>query len=206
MSGERIIEDIEKTSYVNLDWYYHAFRYSDNDFTDIIENGILCNKLQGRQPDGYNGKYYISLYKYVETPAFASAYQVYRNTASIIVDGINPILCRKTPFYGIFENSILPFRTSSFEDEYQQFWRIDPERYIGIRVPLLNWYKKGLRSYLENVREMIWLMKEHGVELPIYDFSRFDGGEAHVVDQDGYLEKSDILIKEADEKGLKKHY
>lgn len=208
MDGEKIIKDIECVSAIDMDWYYHAFLYRKDNFQNMITQGIKCNKLLGKKDCSYthNGRYFISLSKIIFSSKYNSSFQNFFEWPSFIVGDIKATKCIQVSSPTILGNTIFPIRFSSNFDEYQAYRIIEPDRIAGLRCCLLNWYRNGLRAYLENIREMILSMREHGIELPIYDYSRFSERLAHVIDQNSYLDKCDVLIEEAREKGLKKHY
>lgn len=197
MDGESIIKSIESTSQANLDWFYHAFFYKKDNFQSMITQGIKCNKLLGKKDCSgtYNGKYFISLSKIIISSKENSSFQNFLEWPGFIVNGIKATKCIQVSSPTILGNTIFPIRFSSNFDEYQSYQIVEPDRIIGLRCCLLNWYRKGLKTYLENIREMIFIMLEQGVELPIYDYSRFDGESAHVVNQDGYLASCGMLIE-----------
>ncbi len=187
------IKSIESLTAKNPEWYYHRIIYDARAFKDMLNTGIKCRKLL-KQKDSdsiYNGTFYISLYKDLSTyvdlghSAFAIFSGFYPN---FIIEDIHPVKCRNDVDYSLFRNSIFPFRNSPLQDEYQEFWHIAPEKIVGLQCSILNWYQKGSKYSLEILRDIIKIMQEYKINLPIYDYSRASEETAHMIDKERYLE------------------
>lgn len=122
-------------------WYYHGFELSVNndihDFQDMLISGICCQYLRHVKLSGYrNGLFYVSLSKIVDCPSYNSSYLcITSKLPAFIIGGIKPI---KTRIGGtsFFQYSILPFRTSSYADEYHKFLKVKSENIIGLQLSL----------------------------------------------------------------------
>lgn len=188
------IEKIEFISSIkkNPHWYYHGITSPANRFPRIMQDGLLSKNLSGyaRTKNGYNGKYYISLSKDIEAevPLEDSAYSTYIDKyPMLIIEDINAFKCLKVNGNSLFTNTILPFRTSGYRDEYQAFNKIDRSKFRGIEAKAYDWSKKEKLSELRYLKDILLLMKEFGTYLPVFDFSREENGIIHEIDQDGYL-------------------
>lgn len=192
-----LVEEIEAIEYPgirNFKWYYHGFVYSNETFIDMLLCGLKCGKLISVDSKGYNGKFYISLSKDMGIKNVGkSSYKVFSGYPRFIIYNIKPIKCSNI-LYGDYANTILPLRHSYYEDEFQAFWRVKPKFFIGLECSILNWYKKGDRESLEDLKKMIIIMKKLDIKLMVYDYSRCDYDNIHIIDQDKYLTLSkDIL-------------
>ena len=201
------IESIENPSVRNLNWYYHSFYYTDEAFKDFIKNGIKCRKLLSLDSSGNNGNYYISLLKDLGVDDEDYGFNGFMNVStSFIIDGINPVKCSTVmwPLYHLFSRTKLPLRGSGWKDEYQEYLRIEPLKFVGLQCPLYNWinvalderYISDFTIELINLKNIILMLKEYGVRLPIYDYSRRAGENVHMLDQSKYLYKCDEIIEE----------
>lgn len=197
MDAERIIRSMECQSSLDMKWYYHAFRYNEDYFLNMINQGIKCNKLLGKTSCDctHNGRYFISLSKIVVASGKEnSAFDNFLSWPGFIIDNIKATKCVQVSAPTILGDTLIPIRFSSNYDEYQAFKVIDPSKFVGLRCCLLSWYRSGKREYLENLKKMILALDSQNVDLRIYDYSRRDGTSVHVVDQDGYLTGCDLLI------------
>lgn len=192
------IKLIETSATRKPSWFYHAFFYSDDIFRDMIVNGLKSRKeLHKKVPfwdSGHNGKYYISLSKIMPVPIEYSAYENYKNCFSIVLSGIKPIKCLKIGSPSILANTIVPIRFAATDDEYQIYNKVTTDKYVGIRTLLLQWYNSKDRKKLVNLKNVIAIMKNEGIELPIFDYSRGSGVNIHKVDKDEFMEISDDLV------------
>lgn len=184
------IRDIETKCVKNKDWYYHEI--TKGDYKNILQNGLECQFCC----EEYNGedKYYISVYKErIENGSVNVAdyyYSLERCNPLAVIGDIHAIPCNDNPKYNIFKDTILPLRYSCFYDEYQVFWKIKPEKIIGLECALLNWSKNYSRYFLEKidqVKEIIRYMESLGIDLPIYDNSLKLENETLEVDKEGLL-------------------
>lgn len=189
------IEGIEYPGIRNLRWFYHGFVFSDADFSDMLLSGLKCCKLLSLKPKGFNGKYYISLSKDMSIKnQVKSSYKKFGDMPRFIINNITPIKCSRNMLNDNYSDTILPLRYSSYNDEFQAFWRIKPSCFVGLECSILKWYMEGNREDLENLKRMIIIMKKLKIKLPIYDYSRCDYDNVHVIDQERYLKLSmDIM-------------
>lgn len=122
-------------------WYYHGFELNSGigirDFQNMLNQGIECQFLRGVKESGRrNGLFYVSLSKIVGCSQHNSSYLcITSKLPAFIIDGIKPI---KTKVGGIsmFDYSILPFRTSPYEDEYHAFLKVKPDNFMGLQLSL----------------------------------------------------------------------
>lgn len=125
----------------NENWYYHGFELNVGigicDFQNMLSEGIECQFLRGVRESGHrNGLFYVSLSKIADCPQYNSSYLcITSKLPSFIISGIKPI---KTKVAGIsiFDYSLLPFRTSSYDDEYHAFLKVKPDNIIGLQLSL----------------------------------------------------------------------
>lgn len=187
------IEKIETRNVVkNLNWFYHGFDFGN--IAKIMENGILAKKyLDFSSPNfGDNGKYYISLSK--DTNRVFTAFRQYNQMGPmIIVDNIEAIKCRKNMLYEWLRFTPLPFRYSGWDDEYQVYSKILPDKFVGIECVLYDWAKDNNLFFLRRFRDMLEVMQSLDSNLPIYDFSRQEDGIVHELDKEAFLELSKHL-------------
>lgn len=200
MSGEKLIDFIESPSVIDLAWYYHAFWYKPNNFSDMVTQGIKCNKILGKKDcyASHNGKYYISLSRIVQSSKDNSAFQNYFEWPSFIIDDIKATKCIQISEPIFLGNSIFPIRFSSNFDEYQAYKIITPDKYVGLRCSIMLWYQNGQKKHLENLREMILFLKSQRISLPIYDYTNWADLSIREINKDAYLEMCDDIIVEAE--------
>ena len=181
------IEQLETSVIKNPDWYYHGYNFA---FTsDILKEGILARKyLSCDDEDGLNGKHYISIAKDIEGDKKALTRYKHQGSLAILDEKLKVIECKKSKFYELFRYTMLPFRYSSWSDEYQVFSKIKPKNIIGFECMAYLWAKEGNIALLRRLRAMIETMQHLQCDLPIYDFSRQEGDNVHEIDKEGYLE------------------
>lgn len=122
-------------------WYYHGFELNYaigiRDFQNMINKGIFCQYLRHIKESGYrNGLFYVSLSKIVDCPQYNSSYlSITSKFPAFILDNIKPIKAKMRGI-SIFDYSIFPFRTSSYDDEYHKFLKVNPDNIIGLQLSL----------------------------------------------------------------------
>lgn len=190
----RIEEQTERCD----DWFYHAFFYSDDNFKDMLTQGIKSRRALHKKVSlweaGHNGKHYISLSKLIPVSLEHSAYENYKYCFSFVLTGIEPIKCFKIGAPSFLANTILPIRFSATDDEYQMYKEILPDKFVGIRTILLSWYLSKDVNQLIMLKKIISVMKREGINLPIFDYSRGIKNSAHTINQDEFMNISDDLI------------
>lgn len=192
-----LCDEIAKIEYIakvrkNKKWYYHGVASKDR-LSKILESGLMCENLMGysRTRDGYNGRYYISLSKDVSKDIYASGYSQYIDKyPMIIIENILAFKCLNLNRNTIFTNTVLPFRTSGYKDEYQAFNRISSRKFRGIEAKAYAWAQSEKMDELKELRDIILLMNEEKLSLPIYDYSREEDGVIHEIDKEKYLQFS----------------
>lgn len=146
-----------KGNNVNLnECYFHAFKFEENAFKDIMINGIKSKILQGciDKYGCYNGSFYISLYKGESNSIMM---KVIRKNPCIILDKkIRPIKASFRKF-SIFNNTPIPIRESMYDNEYQSFLHISPKYFLGIGVNLDKSRDDFKERYMELRDIIIWL-------------------------------------------------
>ena len=79
MNYEEIIHFIEdkQISIEEKDYFYHAFAYDQNEFINMLNNGIKSPILLGKSGSGLNGNFYVSLSKKenYETPHLVKSFK-----------------------------------------------------------------------------------------------------------------------------------
>lgn len=162
---------------IEKDWYYHAFAFDEERFTDILTDGIKSPKLLKKETLGNNGKYYISLSKNLNIgeESTISAYNIFSYLPMFIIDGkIRTYKASNEIIYPTFiTNSILPLRDSEYLDEYQAFLKVKSDKILGIAYNLYqNYDTYGDRYSIDNLKtlkRMILLLDEMDKKLPIID-------------------------------------
>lgn len=168
------IEDEEIT--LSDDVYYHAFPYRQNEFINMITEGIKAPILIGERSRGNNGFFYVSLSK--DENKKNSAYEIMKHMPMLVIDGRLSTVKVKYYLNNRFNywwatNLPIPLRESEYEDEYQKLLRIDPKYFLAIEYNLaynLNRFGK-IDEDLSNITKMIIDLENQGVDLPIIDGS-----------------------------------
>ena len=219
----KLIEKVETPAIRNLEWYYHSLikighsetlSMNDESLISILKEGIKCNKLLKRSgKGGSNGRYYISLSKNValhdRDNRETAFYKFLKNYISIIIDDINLIRCGKySRLKGLLNNTKYTGRTSSYYDEYHEFWEIKPEKIIGLVYPLYIRLENNelYKKYLEELRNIILTIREINIDIPIYDYSRLEEETIHLINTELFLENYDKIIEEMEMDGFIKVY
>lgn len=171
-------------------WFYHAFYPNEKDITDMLTDGIKAPILLGKKKSngGNNGLFYVSVCKRLKTrPDYRHAYSMFRDSPMFIIEGINPIKCNISLLSSICMNTPLPFRNTSYEDEYQQFLKISCTNIIGIQLKLLRLVGYDNIEALKMARELISVITSINSDLPIYDYSLENAGLIKEIDKELFL-------------------
>lgn len=179
MNFEDIIEFIEDKDFqINDSWYLHATSNNAEVVKKILEEGIKSSYLRNKKPNHFNGKYYISLYKY--NPLGDGLNNWLSNCPKFVIRDIKPLYAdsKKFKLRRIFINTRIPLRTSEWDGEYQQYLLIDPSKFVALAFDLSYIFKSD-RTMQENfkkenlqlLKNIILYMNQINNELPIYDFS-----------------------------------
>lgn len=176
------IDTIEEKCKINFDWYYHSIPYDKENITSILTEGIKCGELLNSSGDVYNGPYYISLSKITipDNESF-NYYTTFR--PSFIIGEIEPIKCVDNPLYYDYIKTKDP-RRAGLDGEYQYYYFIKSSYIKGIVYNLPKLIEDGYlgdRSLL-NLLELINLLEELDIDIPIYDYSRRDKTLSHTID------------------------
>ncbi len=210
MSLTEEIKSIETPSKRDLSWYYHCIpNHSDNDdvIKNILSEGIKCRNLLGQEGVGCNGEYFISLSKDIGavgdiSEIHPSAFHFFRSWgANIIIDGIKARKCLDIYFLHLLANTKFPIRPSEYQDEFQFYGIIEPDKFIGIQYPLYQlaylYEKYGYnKDLLDHLKNLIFVMKLLESKLPLYDYSRLQGTSVHQINPDEFLAIYDGAIGE----------
>lgn len=195
------IESIETPCARDLNWYYHGTCKDIEGIKAILKEGIKCGYLLGQESNINNGRYFISLSKDIGAQKDHSSFYSYRTVINIIIDDIKAHKCIKyfslLPYLG---DTRLPIRFSGWDDEFQAYKIIEPDKFIGIQCPLYYWVKSYLDGgttnwFLVNLKKLIIAMKALENTLPLYDYSRLDGTSVHQINPDRFLEIYDEEIE-----------
>lgn len=161
---------------IDNSWYYHDFRGDLDLFANILAKGILCKKELGirkNTTNGYNGMYYISITKYSEDPI--SIFKKIDSRPLIIISNKVKAIKTKPSSNIIYDwscNTPLPFRTSSYSDEWQIYKKISSDMFVGVYYDLLKGLKYiGEESLLEKLFQIVECLDHFGLDLPIIDGS-----------------------------------
>lgn len=168
---ERVLKHIEdKDISIDNSWFYHAMPFSKDNFTSVLKNGILSPYLLPNHGSSYR-YIFVSRGNNDKYSAFAN-YSIYPNF--IISGNINAIKAEdsiiKKLIYGGFHG--LSF-TSLYDDEYQVYKKINPENIIGILFnlrKLITMYKDESSHYLHILYDIVVLLNELGITIPIIDY------------------------------------
>lgn len=177
MNYEEIIQYIEDEKVqIQYDYYYHAFRYNEQEFISMLNEGIKAPILLGKNGDGNNGYFYVSL-----TKNEICDYSIYDKLSYlpmfIIDDNIKTIKTRNfkkmSHYRGDFMKTFLPFRESEYDNEYQKFLIVPSKYIVGIQF---NVYYNFINNYdvkeiLSTLKNIIQQLNFISLDLPIIDFS-----------------------------------
>lgn len=198
------IKTIETKNSTHPDWFFHAFAYTEDLFTNILNEGIKCRRLVPKklkkEYSGFNGEHYISLSKMEQAQEEYSSFLFYKSKPAFIISNIKPTKCLWAFEDNFITKTRWPIRYSGFHDEYQMYRHIPPEKIIGLRCSLLEWTLDNYKYYLKSLKQMILLMKEYNICLPIYDYSRVTNHTAHLLNQEAYLELYEEIINSFESK------
>lgn len=185
--GCKLIEKVEEKCEISLDWFYHSIHYKKEYYKSILEEGIKCNYLLNRTWSGrYNGPFYISLSKITIPDNISFLNYSCANNPSFILDGIEPIKCERIAEYEKYINTKDKRRIGNYIGEYQYYYWIKNNYIKGILYNLYNYFllsQKG-KIYIKDLLELIELLEELNINIPIYDYSRRDKTHAHIINQE----------------------
>lgn len=168
---------------INDEWYYHASVYNKEKYRDILTSGIksrFCkNGFKFKSAGGWNGQFYISLmkrdidgiYSFLES----SWYSVLYGSPRFIIDETIKTFKTNYPIGNTptLSNSFIPIRNSYYKDEWQAFYKILPSYILGVEYSisdLVNYYENCL-VYFNVLLDLVRLLSELNIDIPIYDFS-----------------------------------
>ena len=178
MNWKKTIDYIQdKPININDNWYYHSMIKEDLELVkEILQNGLKSAHLRGEKRGGlYNGKYYISLNKRNEDPDSSFNQYAKHHDIRFIFDNINPIHAKfNFDIFFMFCNTIIPIRSSGWEDEYHAFGKVEPSKIVALEYSLHYMTKEGYRFDKEKLiylKQVILCLKELKKDLPIYDYT-----------------------------------
>lgn len=168
-------------------WYYHSKYYNGNKYKSILMEGIKCNHLLNISNGGiHNGFYYISLSK-LTIPDNEIFLTYVMSRPSFIINGIKPIKCEDNDKYLDYVYTKDERRLGN-EGEYQYYYFIKNSFISGIVYNLYKYFTKEINLFdKEKVKELlniISILEEIDLDLPIYDYSRREKTLAHTVDKE----------------------
>lgn len=183
MNVEEIIQFVEDKDFdINDNWYFHATSNDAEVVKKILEEGIKSAYLRNTKTNNFNGKYYISLYKYNTLDKGLN--QWLDNYPKFVIDNIEPLYAnrKKLNLRRMFINTKVPLRTSEWDGEYQQYLLIDTSKFVALGYDLSYIFKemycsdksineKYQKETLQLLRNIIFYMNQTDNQLPIYDFS-----------------------------------
>lgn len=191
-----VIDKIEEKYEINLDWFYHSTPYNKENITSILTEGIKCAELLGDDGNSCNGPYYISLSKAAITDSESFArYVMHRPT--FIIEGIEPIKCVSRPDYYKYIDTKDP-RRNGLGGEYQYYYFIKNTYIKGIVYSLSRFLVgryPSQQQVLLNLLELISLLEQLNIDIPIYDYSRKNKTLVHKIDKEQlkYYQKEIII-------------
>lgn len=185
--SNNIIDKFEEECLISLDYFYHSTDYNKHKYKSILTDGIKCNKLLNNFWGGtYNGLYYISLSK-ITIPDNECFLSYSKNRPSFIISGISPIKCEDNDSYEYYiytEDS----RRTGIDDEYQYYYFIKNTYIVGIVYNLYDCFIENGNCFskksLKNCLELINLLDEINIKMPIYDYSRRENIMAHEINKE----------------------
>ena len=182
-----IIDEIEKECEIDLTWFYHSKYYDRNKYKSILTEGIKCNHLLNIPNGGINnGFYYISLSK-LTIPDNEVFLTYVMSRPSFIINGIKPIKCEDNDKYLDYVYTKDERRLGD-EEEYQYYYFIKNSFISGIVYNLYKYFTNEINLFdKEKVKELlniISLLEELDLDLPIYDYSRREKTLAHTIDKE----------------------
>ena len=199
---EEIIS-IETPSTRDLNWYYHGIPEETGAIRNILCEGIKCRSLLGEKGTGNNGNDFISLSKDVSADEKFSAFHTFRECLmNIIIDNVEARKCIKySSLLHLLANTKFPIRSSGFQDEFQAYRIITPDKFVGIQCPLYFWTKGfeehgDYKYFLDAFKNLLIIMKQIESRLPLYDYSRLQGTAIHQINSDDFLTIYDGKIGE----------
>lgn len=176
MAKEDILSFIEdKDIEPDKNWYLHATKNDINNVRKILDEGIKSAYLRGQQGTHFNGRYYISLYKYDSESKAIIAWLI--NNIKFIIHDISPLYADRSKYKlrKFLANTRIPLRTSEWDGEYQQYLKIEPFKIIALEYSLsyilANSSDDVTKEKIEFLKAIILCMQEKNRDLPIYDLS-----------------------------------
>lgn len=102
-----------------------------------------------------------------------SIYELLEHLPKFIINNVFALKTNKENFKE-FSETILPFRTSCYDDEYQVFLKINKSKIIAIEYSLyylLETNENFLKEELDFLKKMIICLEKNSLSIPIYDLS-----------------------------------
>ncbi len=174
--------------------------YKRETYKSILSEGIKCNYLLKRSWAGrYNGPYYISLAKVTIPDNITFLNYVNDERPSFIVEGIKPIQCKRDEAYLKYIDTKDNRRVGNFVGEYQYYYWIKKQHIKGLVYNLYNYthyklYSGRRKIYIETLLELISLLTELNIDIPIYDYSRRDKILVHEINKEKLKYYSKTLL------------
>ncbi len=175
MDNKEILNLIEdKNIKKNANWYIHATNNDIETIKQILNEGIKCSYLMNKKGNHFNGKYYISLYK-ENYDTGLNRFLISRPKV-IIDDEISPYYAdrEKLKFRRFFINTRIPLRTSEWDGEFQQYWKIEISRFVALEYSLahlLTCQEKLTKEEIQFLKDIVIYLEKQNIDLPIFDFS-----------------------------------
>lgn len=179
MTNNELIEIInyieDKDITIQSSWFFHGTDPEIETIEKILKEGIKCSYLRGdKSKGGYNGKYYVSVSKILNTPN-RSVYKLFEHLPIFVLDNIKPIPANKNSFLAdYFIDTIIPIRCSSYEGEYHSFLKIDHSKIIALGYNLYHLLSPNYKldtEKLEFLRQIVLYIEKINLDLPIYDLT-----------------------------------
>lgn len=105
------------------------------------------------------------------------------------MEGIKPIKCERNESYLKYIDTEDKRRIGNFEGEYQYYFWIKKQYIKGLVYNLYNYityklYSTNRKIYIEKLLELINLLAELNIDIPIYDYSRRDKILVHEINKE----------------------
>lgn len=177
MDYSNIISWIEDESIIlDNDFYYHAFLYQQEEFLSMINEGIKSHILLGKNVQGNNGYFYVSLSKQ-EKCEFSIYNRLNHLPMFVISPKIRTIKTenfrrRSSYLSGCMVNLPFPFRQSEYDDEYQKFLKVSSRDILAIQFDIYSYIQhSSIKNRMLILKSMVEDLNSQKICLPIVDSS-----------------------------------
>ena len=184
----KIIKEVEdKKIEVNSKSFYYAKEFDAEKYKSILTKGIEADFIKKDAFYDASGKYYITLTrnqnKYKDFSDSSYLRDINYSPLFIIDENIKAYKAKETSLSRLMlTNTRLPLRGSFYVDEYQVYKKISKDSIVGIEFLIQNIierrivssrviYEKSMVDILKELKNIVLLLEELKVDLPIYDYT-----------------------------------